>query len=84
MMKSDVQKAKTKHRHIMHLIQKVVVRQAGMGLKLMKFHGVLHVADAVLNFGVPLECDTGCNESHHISTKKVSMLAQKDLTKVKE
>ena len=84
MMKSDVQKAKTKHRYIMCLMRKVAVRQTGMGLKLMKFHGILHVADAILNFGVPLEYDTGCNESHHIPTKKASMLTQKDLTKVEE
>ena len=55
-----------------------------MGLKLMKFHGILHMADAILNFGVPLEYDTGCNESHHIPTKKASQLTQKDLNKVEE
>jgi len=82
MMKSDVQKAKTKHWYIMYLMRKVAVRQTGMGLKLMKLHGILHMADAILNFGVPLECDTGCNKSHHIPTKKVSMLTQKDLTRI--
>jgi len=84
MMKSDVQKAKTKHRYIMYLMRKAAVSQTGMGLKLMKFHGVLHMADAILNFGVPLEWDTGCNESHHIPTKKASMMTLKDLTKVEE
>jgi len=84
MMKSDVQKAKTKHQCIMCLTRKVAIGQKGMGLKIMKFHGILHVADAVLDFSVPLECNTGCNESHHIATKKNSMLTQKDLTTVEE
>ena len=84
MMKSDVQRAKQKHRYIMYLVRKVASRKTGMGLKLMKFHGILHMAEAILNFGVPLEYDTGCNESHHIDTKKASQLTQKDLAKVEE
>jgi len=84
MMKSDVHKAKTKHRYIMYLMRKVAARTSGMGLKLMKFHGILHMADAMLNFGVPLEYDTGANESHHIPTKKASLLTQRDINKVEE
>ena len=84
MMKADVLKAKTKHKYIMYLIRKVAARTSGMGLKLMKFHGILHMADSILNFGVPLEFDTGCNESHHIPTKKASQLTQRDLNKVEE
>ena len=84
MVKSDVQRAKVKHRYIMYLVRKVANRKEGMGLKLMKFHGILHMAEAILNFGVPLEYDTGCNESHHIDTKKASQLTQKDLAKVEE
>jgi len=55
MMKSDVQKAKTKHRCIMCLMRKVAARKTGMGLKLIKFHSIMHITDAILNFGVPLE-----------------------------
>jgi len=55
MMKSDVHKAKTKHRYIMYLMCKVAARTSRMGLKLMKLYGILHMADAILNFGVPLE-----------------------------
>jgi hypothetical protein len=84
MMKSDVHRAKTKHRYIMYLMRKVAARVKGMGLKMMKFHGILHLAEAIQNFGVPLEYDTGCNESHHIDTKKASQLTQRDLTKVEE
>ena len=84
MMKADVHKAKTKHRYIMYLMRKVAARTSGMGLKLMKFHGILHMADAILNFGVPLEYDTGVNESHHIPTKKASLLTQRDMNKIEE
>jgi len=84
MMKSDVHKAKTKHRHIVHLMRKVAARTSRMGLKLMKFHGILHMADVILNFGVPLEHDTGVNKSHHVPTKKASLLTQRDVNKIEE
>ena len=84
MMKSDVQRSKLKHRYIMYLVRKVANRKEGMGLKLVKFHGIKHMHEAILNNGVPLEYDTGCNESHHIDTKKASQLTQKDLAKVEE
>jgi len=60
-------------------MRKVAARTSGMGLKLMKFHGIPHMADAILNFSVPLECNTGVNESHHIPTKKASLLTQHDV-----
>jgi len=84
MMKSDIHKAKTKHRYIMYLMRKVAASTSGMGLKSMKFHGIPHMADAILNFGVPLECDTGVNESHHIPTKKASLLTHRDMNKIEE
>jgi len=42
------------------------------------------MADAILNFGVPLEYDTGVNESHHVPTKKASLLTQRDVNKIEE
>jgi len=50
----------------------------------MKFHGILHMTDVILNFGVPLKSDTECNESHHVPTKKLSQLTQKGSTRVEE
>jgi len=84
MLKTDVLQAKTKHRCIVCLMRRVAARQAGMGLKLMKFHRILHMADAILNFRVPLECDTGVDKSHHIPAKAASQLTQRDLAKVEE
>ena len=37
----------------------------------------LHAADDILNFGVPMEVDTGANESGHKPTKKAAMLTQR-------
>jgi len=61
----------------MYLIHKVAGRKKGNCLKIPKFHGVLRMADEILNFGVPLEFDTGDNESHHIPAKVAAWLTQK-------
>jgi len=77
MRKKHVYAARQKHRYIMYLVRKVAQRQKGMGLKLTKFHAILHIADDILNFGVPLEVDTGSNESGHKPTKTAAKLTQK-------
>jgi hypothetical protein len=58
-----VEAAKQKHRYIMYLIKKVGNHVKGMGLKLMKFHGIMHMYMDIIHFGVPMEFDTGTNES---------------------
>jgi len=77
MKRKHVQAARKKHRFIMYLVRKVASRQKGMGLKLTKFHAILHIADDILNFGVPMEVDTGSNESGHKPTKTAAKLTQK-------
>ena len=67
-----------KHRYILYLLKTVANHQAGMGLKLQKFHGVVHLAGDTLGFGIPLEVDTGFNESHHKATKRAALLTQKN------
>jgi hypothetical protein len=78
MEKKHVKKARDKHRYIMYLMKKVAKRTEGMGLKLQKYHQIIHMADDILNFGVPLEVDTGSNESGHKSTKVAAKLTQKN------
>ena len=73
----DVKKLDLKNRYVMYLLRKVAKRQKGMGLKLMKFHGILHLMDDILLYGVPLETDTSANESHHKPMKKATKLTQK-------
>jgi hypothetical protein len=78
MEKHHVKEAKEKHRYIMYLMKKVLKRTTGMQLKLTKFHGIVHMADDILNFGIPLEVDTGTNKSGHKSTKMSALLTQKN------
>ena len=74
-----VKAAQHKHRYIMYLIKKVGRRSEGMGLKISKYHGIVHMADDILNFGVPMEMDTGSNERGHKVTKTAAKLTQKNI-----
>jgi hypothetical protein len=72
-----VKRTGQKHRYLMYLIKKVGRRAKGMGLKTVKFHAIMHMVDDMLNFGVPMEVDTGSNESGHKPTKTAAKLTQK-------
>ena len=61
----------------MCIMRKVAQRNKGMGLKLMKFHTILHTWEDILQFGVPLEFDTSANESHHKPSKQASKQTQR-------
>jgi hypothetical protein len=74
---SDVKKLETKHRYLMYLMRRIAHRSEGMGLKIMKFHILLHLTQDILLFGVPLEFDTSANESHHKVSKQGAKLTQK-------
>lgn len=73
-----VLRLRRKNMYIMYLMKKVANRKQGMGLKLTKFHMVSHLWHDVLLYGVPLEVDTGSNESHHKKTKVAARLTQKN------
>ena len=77
MRRSDVKRLKQKHRYIMYIMTIVAKRSTGMGLKLMKFHAILHLVEDILLYGVPTEFDTGSNESHHKPTKHAAKLTQR-------
>jgi hypothetical protein len=59
------------------MVQSTANRQAGMGLKIMKFHGIVHMADQILNFGVPMNYDMGSDESGHKLAKAAAKVTQK-------
>ena len=61
----------------MYLTRRLAKRTKGMGLKLLKFHLILHLVEDILQFGVPLEFDTAANESHHKQAKKAACLTQR-------
>jgi hypothetical protein len=48
-----------------------------MGSKLMKFHEIMHMYMDIIYFSVPMEFDTGINESKHKPTKKAALLNKK-------
>lgn len=77
MQVKHVKRLKKKHRYIMYIMRKVAQRTEGMGLKLSKFHTILHIWEDILQFGVPLEYDTSANESFHKPTKGASKMTQK-------
>ena len=78
MMIKHVVRLHQKHRFILYLMRKIAKRQAGMGLKLVKFHVLLHLADDILNVGVPTKFDISANEGHHKVGKKAAKLTQKE------
>ena len=48
-----------KNRVIMVLMKSVAKRLEGMGLKVMKFHAIVHMCSNILLYGPPMEVDTG-------------------------
>ena len=73
-----VKRMEKKHRCVMQTIKEVAQRKTGMGLKLMKFHAIVHLVSDILLYGVPKEFDTGSNESHHKTTKQAAKLTQRN------
>jgi hypothetical protein len=59
------------------MVHSTANRQAGMGLKITKFHGTVHMADDIINFGVPMNYDTGSNKSGHKLVKAAAKVTQK-------
>ena len=59
LMKVHIEAARSKHRNLMHLVKKTFRRAKGMGMKMPKFHMILHICDDILNFGIPSALDTG-------------------------
>ena len=77
---ATVERLEKKNRYIMWLFKKIGRRSKAMGLKLFKFHGIVHMADDIKLYGVPMEHDTGANESGHKETKVAAKLTQKSLS----
>ena len=74
----EVIQLKKKNRYLMYVLKRVGDRATGMGLKLTKFHIIVHLWEDIRFFGVPLEFDTGSNESAHKETKVAAKLTQKN------
>jgi hypothetical protein len=57
-------------RGIMQKFKEVIKRSDGNGLKLTKFHQLLHIPRYILKFGSPKNFNSGRCESHHIKLSK--------------
>ena len=77
MDRSVVVRLKRKHKYIMYCIKRVAKRTEGMGMRFVKFHGILHMMEDILLYGVPMELDTGANESHHKMAKQAARVTQR-------
>ena len=84
MESKHVKRLKKKHRYLMYLFKRICNRVKGMGLKTMKFHGILHLLPDMLAFGVPMNVDTGSVESHHKKTKVAAKMTQRNITVFEE
>ena len=73
----DVRRFKTKVKEIMNMEKRIGRRQTGMGFCTFKFHAALHVADDILNFGVPSNVNTMSNEMHHKTSKTAAIHTQR-------
>ena len=77
MKREHVVRLQKKHRFIMYIMKQVADRTSGMGLKIMKFHAIMHMINDMLLYGTPSEFDTGSNESHHKESKYAAKLTQR-------
>ena len=84
MESKHVKRLREKHRYLMFLFKRICNRVKGMGLKTMKFHGILHLFQDIMNFGVPMNVDTGSVESHHKKTKVAAKMTQRNIAVFEE
>ena len=77
MRREHVVRLQKKHRFIMYVMKQGADRTSGMGLKIMKFHAIIHLISDMLLYGTPSEFDTGSNESHHKESKYAAKLTQR-------
>ena len=76
MERKHVVRLQKKHCFIMYIMKQVADRSSGMGLKIMKFHAIIHLITDMILYGSPSEFDTGSNESHHKESKYAAKLTQ--------
>ena len=79
-----VKRAKIKMKEYMDmckLVQKRDLLEVGMGHNTKNHHGQKHLADSILDFGVPENLNTFDNERHHRPDKKTAQRTQKQADK---
>jgi hypothetical protein len=56
---------------ILNLFKDTVNRKIGMGINLIKIHLIRHMADDILNLGLPISFDSAPGENRHIYAVKI-------------
>ena len=77
MERKHVRRSRKKHLYIMYMIRRIGDRKKGMGFKTVKYHAIMHMTQDIINFGVPMNYDTGADESGHKPAKTAAKLTQK-------
>ena len=69
---------------LLQLYKNVIDRDAGNGLKILKYHLCTHFADDIRKWGPPSACDSSIGESNHKVLKRQSKKTQKRIRDVFE
>ena len=69
--KNDIHLMKNHVTAIMNLYKDTVNRKTGMGDNLVNIHLIRHMADDIMNLGLPLSFDSAPGENRHISAVKI-------------
>lgn len=72
-----VKRFQEKAKEIMAMMKLIGKRVEGMGFKTYNFHGFQHIADEILDLGVPCHVNTRSNESGHKRDKKAAKRTQR-------
>ena len=67
--------------YVMETIKTVIDRQVGCGMKIIKFHLMIHYAEDILRFGSMKNYDSSIGERHHVSLIKNQLSEQLNVEK---
>ena len=73
----EIERFEVKVRELMSLEKVIGKRTTGMGFRTFNFHAAVHMADDMLNFGVPSNVNTDSNEAHHKPDKTAAIRTQR-------
>ena len=75
--KASVERFGIKIKELMNMAKQIGKRTEKMGFKTFNFHAGVHLAEDIINFGVPIHVNTSANESHHKGDKRCARRTQR-------
>ena len=73
----DVYLSEVKVQDLMQMEKDIGRREKGMGCKTLNYHATMHMAEDILDFGVPNNLNTSSNEMHHKPDKTAAIRTQR-------